>query len=171
MQVTRQWCMPNANTFAMKPIENLLKELIQEDMVVIDPFARDSKFGTITNDINPKTKADYHLDAHDFADVLIEKKVKADVILFDPPYSPRQLKEVYDNIGRKFTQIDGQIVTRWGDLKRKLMQSLKPKGLVISFGWNSAGFGKKNGFEIEQILLLSHGAGHNDTIITIERKL
>lgn len=161
--------MPNADTFSMEPIENELSKLITKEMIVIDPFARNSKFGTITNDINPETKATYHLDAHEFADELVKQNIVADIILFDPPYSPRQLKEVYENIGRKFTQIDGQIVTRWGDLKEKLTKLLKKDGLVISFGWNSSGFGKKNNFKIEQILLLAHGAGHNDTIVTIEK--
>jgi len=40
---------------------------------------------------------------------------------------------------------------------------------VISFGWNSGGIGKTNGFEILEILLVAHGA-HNDTICTVERK-
>lgn len=42
---------------------------------------------------------------------------------------------------------------------------------VITFGWNSGGIGKTNGFEIEQILLVPHGGWHNDTICTVERKL
>ena len=43
-------------------------------------------------------------------------------------------------------------------------------GKVISFGWNSGGIGKKNGFEIEKILLVNHGSQHNDTICTLEVK-
>ena len=30
--------------------------------------------------------------------------------------------------------------------------------------------GKKNGFEIQKILLVNHGAQHNDTICTLETK-
>lgn len=33
------------------------------------------------------------------------------------------------------------------------------------------GIGKKNGFEIIEILLVAHGGMHNDTIVTVERKL
>lgn len=34
-----------------------------------------------------------------------------------------------------------------------------------------SGIGKKRGFEIEEIVLLSHGALHHDTIVTIDRKV
>lgn len=44
-------------------------------------------------------------------------------------------------------------------------------GVCISFGWNSMGIGKKNGFEIIEILLVAHGGMHNDTIVTVETKL
>jgi len=44
-------------------------------------------------------------------------------------------------------------------------------GIAISFGWNSNGFGKKLGFEIIEILIVPHGSSHNDTIVTIERKV
>lgn len=35
-------------------------------MTVIDPFANDSKYGTITNDLNSAFDTDYHLDTLDF---------------------------------------------------------------------------------------------------------
>ncbi len=48
---------------------------------------------------------------------------------------------------------------------------IKVGGYAISFGWNSSGFGKKRGFEIIEILLVAHGGRHNDTIVTVERKV
>ena len=47
---------------------------------------------------------------------------------------------------------------------------MKPGGKVISFGWNSGGIGKTNGFEIQRILLVPHGGPHHDTIVTVEIK-
>ena len=44
-------------------------------------------------------------------------------------------------------------------------------GVVISFCWDSQGIGKKRGFEIIEIRLVCHGACHNDTIITVDRKV
>jgi len=44
-------------------------------------------------------------------------------------------------------------------------------GFAISFGWNSIGMGKTHGFEIIEILLVCHGGAHNDTIVTVDRKV
>lgn len=38
-------------------------------------------------------------------------------------------------------------------------------------GWNSAGFGKVRGYVFEEILLVAHGGAHNDTIVTVERRM
>jgi len=38
------------------------------------------------------------------------------------------------------------------------------------FSEYSVGIGANRGFEIEEILLICHGACHNDTIITVDRK-
>jgi hypothetical protein len=52
-----------------------------------------------------------------------------------------------------------------------LANKIKVGGYCISFGWNSNGMGKNRGFEIVEILLVSHGGHHNDTIVTVERKV
>lgn len=70
----------------------------------IDAFANESKLASITNDLNPVYDTDYHLDAFDFFQLFENNSV--DGILYDPPYSPRQVKECYDNIGRAVTQND-----------------------------------------------------------------
>lgn len=59
----------------------------------------------------------------------------------------------------------------WSKQKEQIARIVKPNGVVISFGWNSGGIGKKYGFEIEEILLVAHGGWHNDTIVTVERKI
>lgn len=59
----------------------------------------------------------------------------------------------------------------WSEQKKLIGEIVKPNGFVISFGWNSGGVGKKNGFEIIEILLVAHGGSHNDTICTVERKV
>ena len=51
-----------------------------------------------------------------------------------------------------------------------LAEKIKDNGIVISFGWNSIGFGKKRGFKIIEILLVAHGGNRNDTIVTVEIK-
>ena len=59
----------------------------------------------------------------------------------------------------------------YGDRKNEVARIVKSGGYVISFGWNSGGIGKKNSFEIVEILLVPHGGAHNDTIVTVERKV
>ena len=48
---------------------------------------------------------------------------------------------------------------------------MKLNGIVIHFGWHSNGFGKMRGFKIIEIMLIAHGRKHNDTIITVEKKI
>ena len=76
--------MPNKNTFSILPIKQLIGRYIPKssDRVIVDPFANDSKIGTITNDLNPEYDTDYHLDALDFLKMLDNKS--ADMILYDP---------------------------------------------------------------------------------------
>lgn len=167
IKINRIWAMPNKWTFTIKPIEELLSRYVGDGIGWADPFSGETSPAEFTNDIDPNRKAKFHLDAIDFS-----KQVPVITgILFDPPYSLEQCKRSYENVGRKFTMKDGQICGRWTELKTELSTKLKVGGIVISFGWNSEGFGKKRGFEIVEILLVPHGSGHNDTICTVERKI
>ncbi len=171
MEIIRHWCMPNSNTFEMSPIKKYLSDIITSEKIVIDPFARNSEYAPEwSNDLNPETTANYHMDAIDFCDMLVARKIKADVVLFDPPYSPRQISECYQNIGRKVTAQDTQNARLYKEVKDRLSIVLKPGGMSICFGWNSSGFGKNRGFDLKKILLLAHGGAHNDTIVTFEKK-
>lgn len=162
--------MPNANTFEMPPIKKKLDDVITPQDIVVDPFARDSTYAQWSNDLNPSTNAQYHMEAVEFCDMLITKKIKADIVLFDPPYSPRQISECYQNIGKKVTAKDTQNARLYKQVKDKLAVILKPQGMAICFGWNSSGFGKSRGFSLQLIFLIAHGGAHNDTIVTFERK-
>lgn len=44
-------------------------------------------------------------------------------------------------------------------------------GIVLSFGWNSVGMGKRHGFEQIEIMLVCHGGAHNDTICLAEKRM
>ncbi len=168
--MNREWCMPSKDTFAMKPIRDLLTRYIQKDMIVVDPFARNSKWGTITNDINEETEAKYHLDALEFLDKMIKKDVLADVVLLDPPYSNRQISECYKAIGRKVTMQDTQNASFMKEVKDRVGKIVKNNGMVICFAWNTSGMGIKRGFKLKEILLVAHGGAHNDSLVTVELK-
>ena len=108
------------------------------------------------------------MDALDFLKSI--KTAYADIVLYDPPYSPRQVKECYDSIGLPLTAEETKASWRASHLD-EIARILKPGGFALSFGWNSNGVGKKRGFEIVEVLVVAHGGSKNDTLCTVERKL
>jgi len=169
--IEREWAMPSSDTFSIPPITRLLDHWLKDRPVVIDPFARNSTRGTITNDLSPATTAHYHLLAEEFAEKMVDQGIVADALLFDPPYSPRQISECYRAAGLTATMRDTQNARLKKCVKTSLTRTLRQGGVAISFGWNSCGFGKALGFEPVYMLLVAHGSAHNDTIVVVERKL
>ncbi len=167
IRIERIWSMPNKNTFEMTPIKALLLEEIDLSKYWIDPFANRNKIASVTNDLSMKYDTDYHLDALDFLKLFADGSV--DGVLYDPPYSPRQVSECYNDVGYNVTW-DTTKASFWGNHKREISRIVKIGGKVITFGWNSGGIGYKYGFEIQRILLVPHGGWHNDTICTVEIK-
>lgn len=166
ISIERVWAMPNKNTFDIKPIHDLIVEELTDGMW-IDPFANKNKLANITNDLSKEFDTDYHMDALDFMKMFESNSV--DGVLYDPPYSPRQVSECYNNVGYNVTW-DTTKASFWGNHKREISRIVKLGGKVITFGWNSGGIGYKYGFEIERVLLVPHGGWHNDTICTVEIK-
>ena len=140
IELKRAWAMPNKNTFDITPIRKMLGDEVDTD---------------------------YNLDALDFLKIFDDCSV--DGVLYDPPYSPRQISECYKGVGLEVSNKTTQ-ASFWSNQKKEISRIVKVGGKVISFGWNSGGIGMKYGFEIERILLVAHGGWHNDTICTIERK-
>ncbi len=167
IRIERVWSMPNKNTFEIAPIKALLEEEVDLNKYWIDPFANRNKIASVTNDLSLEYNTDYHLDALDFLKMFEDSSV--DGVLYDPPYSPRQVSECYNDVGYTVTW-DTTKASFWGNHKREISRIVKIGGKVITFGWNSGGIGYKYGFEIERILLVPHGGWHNDTICTVEVK-
>tara|TARA_R100001443_G_scaffold49044_1_gene61418 strand:+ start:3849 stop:4391 length:543 start_codon:yes stop_codon:yes gene_type:complete len=167
MRIRREWAMPNKNTFSIKPIHHLITKYFITGHKWIDPFARNNTYDCVTNDLNPEFNTDYNLEALEFLNLF--DNLSLDGVFFDPPYSPRQIKECYNGIGKKVQMQDTQS-SFWSQRKDKIAELIKPFGLCISFGWNTNGLGLNRGFEILEILMVAHGGAHNDTIITVERK-
>ena len=171
MILSRTWAMPNHETFSIKPIRTLVQRYLSQSKCSIDPFARNSDLAIWTNDLNPATRAAFHLEAVEFLDLLrTEHHVVADLVLVDPPYSPRQVKECYDAIGLKMAQDDALLGKIRKRRKAAIDTLLAPGGVVITCGWNTVGMGVGLGYTIEEILLICHGSAHNDTIVVVERK-
>jgi len=138
--IERVWAMPNKQTFQIKPIKQLIKEEIGNDY--LDPFP-----------------FNYSKDAT----VYLKESNPQEYGVFDPPYSPRQLKECYKGLGEYDTK-----ASTWSKWKDLMAEKVTKK--CISFGWNTGGLGEKRGFKITRILLVAHGGMHNDTICTVEVK-
>ena len=168
MKIKRVWAMPNKWTFKVKPIAELLSRYVGDGKDWIDPFAGMNSPAEFTNDLNPEANAKYHLDALDYLKALFGTYRGC---LFDPPYSPRQVKECYNSIGRHMEQDDALLGYKRGQYKALIAPLIKPGGIFISLGWNTVGMGKSLGFEIAEILLVCHGGAHNDTLVTVERKI
>lgn len=170
MKFSRKWAMPSKNTFCIKPINTLIKRYVKGG-TWLDPFANESCFASscVTNDLNPYFRTDYHLDALEFLKQFERDSVEG--VLYDPPYSVRQLSECYNGVGIAVTQ-ETTRPNFWTDIKKEIVRVVKPGGIVISCGWNSGGVGKSapEAFRIIEILLVPHGGIHNDTIVTVERK-
>lgn len=168
MIITREWAMPNSETFSIKPIKALIEKYIKDKAVIIDPFANKSKYGTITNDLNPNTGAMFHIYALEF--LKMQQDGSADMILYDPPYSMRQASECYKSFGKE--KLSGTVTNMryWSSCKKECARILKAGGVCVSCGWNSMGLGKNRGFTIAEVLLVPHGGNRNDTIVVVEVK-
>lgn len=160
IKITRTWAMPNRHTFAIKPIKELVEKYVGQGEGWVDPFCGESAYAEFLNDLKDGTSAKDFLREFEYDTM--------NGVLFDPPYSPRQISECYKKIGLDVTQKDTQ--NQWTDEKNRASLIIKPGGLCLSFGWNSSGLGNARNFEIIEMLIVNHGAAHNDTICVVERK-
>ena len=150
MIINRFWSMPNHQTFKIPCIKQILKDELNNEYLDLFPLSQ-SMF--------------LKIDA-----LQLLKKLKSSSennIVFDPPYSQRQLKEMYQNIGFSYDMNNSY----WSNCKDEIARITRKTSKVLSFGWNSNGIGKNRGFEIKKIWLIAHGSSHNDTIITLEEKI
>ncbi len=168
---SRHFAMPSAETFGIRPIGEFVRRYLDGATVSVDPFARNRDWATYTNDINPKTSAMSHQDAETFLMALERKGVAADLALFDPPYSPRQISEHYKAAGLPVTAEDTQNAYLYKRVRNALDRIMAPGAVVLSFGWQSVGMGTGRGYELIETMLVAHGGAHNDTICIAERKL
>lgn len=132
---------------------------------VLNLFAGKTKLSPICcikevrNDISVEMPADFHFDAVWFCRTWSGDTFNT--IILDPPYSYRKSMEKYK----------GKVMSSFNQLKDEVVRILAPGGIVMTFGYHSVSMGKTRGFEVEQILVVSHGGAIHDTIGTIERKV
>jgi len=166
---TRAWAMPSPWTFSIRPVKSLLDRYVGEGWNWVDPFAGKYSPAKLRNDMNPEMPAEYHMEALEFSES-ISHEGGFEGVLFDPPYSFRQISEHYKSLGMKATQMQTSMAF-YEKVKSVLCRKIKSNGYAISFGWNTNGFGKARGFKIIEIMAVAHGGSKNDTFITVEKKL
>jgi hypothetical protein len=97
--------------------------------VLVDPFARNCTLAhPHTNDIDENTTARHHLDALEYLQGVPSNF--ADLVIFDPPFSPSQEKKYKGN--RNVYATPGYIPALMSEIKR----ILKPGGYLLKFGYN-----------------------------------
>jgi hypothetical protein len=169
MKISRVWAMPSADTFSVQPIrEFVLRYLTPESC---DPFARNCELAADRNDLNPATKAQSHMEAREWLGSLAAQGKRYTSVLFDPPYSPRQISEVYQSCGLKVGMEETQSARLYSSCRDEIAKLVPVGGHVLSFGWNSVGMGLDRGFAIVEILMVCHGGAHNDTICIAEKRI
>jgi len=161
MKIERFFEMPNIHTFEMKKLRDWFIQYVEGDVLNIFGGYTKLDYGKgkiVYNDINENIPSDYHYDAMNISQHFSPESF--DTILFDPPYTDFQATHYYD----------GKLCRDLDRAKSEADKLLKPGGVAISFGYNSTGFGKKRGYKKLAILLVNCGFGHNDIIVTVERK-
>lgn len=145
MKISREWVMPNSKTFKIKPIKELIKEYSQGKKIIIDPFANESSIKEvlpetaiyINNDIDKDFDTQYHLEAFDFLKMFADESV--DMVLYDPPYSSRQVSECYKKLGKTVTMKDTQS-SYFTKFKKEIARIMKKKRNLyivwVEFKWN-----------------------------------
>ena len=127
---------------------------------IADPFARNCEWGTHTNDIDPSTKAQSHMDALEWLKTLPTGEFS--YVLFDPPFSARQAK--------KYDAGHVNVYTDPGYVKncfKEIFRILTFHGKVLKLGYNSS---RPNGFDLKSGWIVNFGGNRNDVIMTILAK-
>lgn len=160
--------MPNKWTFSIPPIMALVKSYAGDGKNWADPFAGRSDFAEFRNDLNPANKQPLQLEASEFISAFGPPSL--DGVIFDPPYSLTQVSRSYEEMGYKFAGKENP-TGGFPKVKDEISRVVKIGGYCISFGWNTIGMGINRFFEINEILIVSHGGNRNDTLCTVERRV
>lgn len=154
--------MPRKWTFQMPKLRGWVEERLEGQvlnlfggLVRLTP-PEDGK--VLYNDLDESLEADFRKDAYDLSH-WTEYEGLFDTVVFDPPYTAYQAVKTY---GRK-----AQLVSHARDVVEFV---LRPRGRVISLGFNSTGMSESRGFSKDALLLVNCGGSHNDFILVSERR-
>jgi len=165
MKFTRARENLTAWTFDIPSVGQLLGRYVNGGKGWADPFAANSRFAEWRNDLNPKSHAKYHMEAEEFIRTVLPDDLNG--IIFDPPYSKRQISECYAGIGLKATQEDTSELF-YNRVKRAFEGKVRPGGYCISMGYSTRGV---YGWEdVEMLDVVANNDGAYDILVLVQRK-
>ena len=163
-------CSPNnptGNSFDTNDLTDLIKGF--NGVVVVDEayidFSSKQSLISLINDNNNLIITQTMSKAYGMAGIRLgmgfsNQKIINYLNKIKPPYNINVLTE----------RIALKELNNIDEIKKNIDLVLKKDSKVISFGWNSNGIGKENGFMQIEILIVAHGGNHNDTICVVENK-
>lgn len=140
--------MPDANTFQIPPIAELLRLFVGKGEGWADPFAGWHSPAQHQNDLKPGHEG----DAADFLDRFPDESLEG--VILDSIRKPRQIMD-----------------SGSGQIMDAASKKIVPGGLAVCCGYNSNGLGTERGFELIHVLDVRHGGDHSDTVVTVEVKV
>lgn len=144
-----------------------MRRYLDKSKVSVDPFCGEKRWATFNNDL-----AHGGTDAEEFCKSLYADHAgTVDLVLFDPPYSPRQISECYKSIGLTVDMKTTQSALLYQRVRNAIIPCLTNDAIVLSFGWNCQGMGKRLNFEQMEILICDHGGAHNATLCLAEKRI
>ena len=156
IRMERAWAMPTPRPFQIPAIAKLIEEECagypKEKIVDLFPYKATR-------------------DAFELLKSLPDSSVS--VFLIDPPYSKKQAEDLYRDHGKEhgIPMVSWESPKQyWTEFRKEIARVLEPGGKCITLAWNTQGTGKGLAFKITRILMVAHGGGRNDTIVTVDRK-
>jgi hypothetical protein len=157
-------------TFRIPAVAQLITKYVPEDgKGWIDPFCGRSTLAEYRNDLDPESPCSSHNEAEAFVRAVRPPRGGFRGVLWDPPYSYRQISDCYHALGKKAHTNDtnSSFYTR---VRAPLLPKLAKNALVLYCGWDTIPFGP--GFEVVEGLDICHGGGHrHDTLVTVQRRV
>jgi len=148
---------PKRYTFEQKELKKWVEKWCRGK--TLNLFAGKTKLDVneVRVDMDPEMPADFNMTADEFLDMNTDV---FDTVILDPPYSLRKAHEKYQ----------GRYMNNFTRIKEKVSRIVRAGGRVISFGYDSTGMSRKNGFKKIAVCLVNHKGMHNDTIGLVEEK-
>jgi len=152
---------PSKFTFDMPKLKRWVEDRCEGK--VLNLFAGKTMLGIdeLRNDICIDMPAHYHLEVEEFIKMAVEKGLKFDTVILDPPYNSRKSREKYE----------GRYIGSFTKIKDILPQIITENGLVITFGYDTVGMSKSRGIEKIEICIICHNGDYQDTLGVMERRI